>query len=55
MPSGWGDWTFWQYTDDNNVPGISGGVDSSYSKGSLEDLFIRAGLKKATNITGKLH
>lgn len=27
VPAAWKDWTFWQYTDKENVPGISGGVD----------------------------
>ncbi|MBO0831133.1 MAG: hypothetical protein J2P29_04085 [Actinobacteria bacterium] len=30
MPSGWKDWTFWQYTSHGQVPGISGNVDLSY-------------------------
>jgi GH25 family lysozyme M1 (1,4-beta-N-acetylmuramidase) len=30
MPSGWRDWTFWQYTSRGQVPGISGNVDISY-------------------------
>jgi GH25 family lysozyme M1 (1,4-beta-N-acetylmuramidase) len=30
MPAGWRNWTFWQYTSDGSVPGISGDVDVSY-------------------------
>jgi GH25 family lysozyme M1 (1,4-beta-N-acetylmuramidase) len=30
MPSGWRDWTFWQYTSHGHVPGIDGNVDISY-------------------------
>lgn len=30
MPSGWRDWTFWQYTTRARVPGISANVDASY-------------------------
>jgi hypothetical protein len=30
MPSGWGDWTFWQYTSRAQVPGITAEVDVSY-------------------------
>ncbi|WP_405134243.1 glycoside hydrolase family 25 protein [Nocardia sp. NBC_01388] len=32
VPGGWPAWTFWQYTDSGNVPGINGGTDlNSYS------------------------
>lgn len=34
----WPRWTFWQFTDRGRVPGISGGVDTNYFNGSLEDL-----------------
>jgi GH25 family lysozyme M1 (1,4-beta-N-acetylmuramidase) len=30
MPSGWGSWTFWQYSSRGSVPGITGNVDVSY-------------------------
>jgi len=30
MPAGWGNWTFWQYTSQGTVPGITGTVDVSY-------------------------
>lgn len=30
MPSGWRDWTFWQYTSRAQVPGIAAKVDVSY-------------------------
>jgi GH25 family lysozyme M1 (1,4-beta-N-acetylmuramidase) len=30
MPPGWADWTFWQYTSQGSVPGITGDVDISY-------------------------
>jgi Glycosyl hydrolases family 25/Putative Ig domain len=30
MPSGWRDWTFWQYTSRGRVPGVSGNTDVSY-------------------------
>jgi GH25 family lysozyme M1 (1,4-beta-N-acetylmuramidase) len=30
LPSGWQDWTFWQYTSTALVPGITGRVDVSY-------------------------
>jgi GH25 family lysozyme M1 (1,4-beta-N-acetylmuramidase) len=33
MPSGWRDWTFWQYTSRGRVAGISGRVDVSTSAG----------------------
>lgn len=34
----WSRWTFWQFTDRGRVPGISGGVDTNYFNGSLDDL-----------------
>ena len=30
LPSGWRDWTFWQYTSSGLVPGVTGKVDVSY-------------------------
>lgn len=30
LPSGWGNWTFWQYTSRGLVPGVTGTVDVSY-------------------------
>jgi GH25 family lysozyme M1 (1,4-beta-N-acetylmuramidase) len=30
LPSGWRNWTFWQYTSRGRVPGIDGNVDISY-------------------------
>lgn len=30
MPSGWRDWTFWQYSSSGQVPGIAAHVDVSY-------------------------
>ncbi len=34
MPGGWATWTFWQYSDAGNVPGISGPVDMDRYNGS---------------------
>jgi lysozyme len=44
MPQGWGSWTFWQYTDSQNVPGISGGCDYSEFVGDSAALQAFAGL-----------
>jgi GH25 family lysozyme M1 (1,4-beta-N-acetylmuramidase) len=30
MPAGWANWTFWQFTSQRSVPGITGHVDVSY-------------------------
>ena len=30
LPAGWGNWTFWQYTSQGSVPGITGAVDVSF-------------------------
>jgi lysozyme len=30
MPAGWANWTFWQFTSQGSVPGITGHVDVSY-------------------------
>jgi hypothetical protein len=35
MPSGWRNWTFWQYTSRGRVPGIKGNVDVSYYRRRL--------------------
>ncbi|MQA87943.1 MAG: lysozyme [Streptosporangiales bacterium] len=38
LPSGWGFWTFWQYTSTGSVPGISGNVDRNVFNGALDRL-----------------
>ena len=42
VPHGWLDWTFWQYTDRESVPG-AGMVDVSRYNGSLDELLAYAG------------
>lgn len=37
-PSGWDDWTLWQYTQSATVPGVGGPCDRSQFKGSAEEL-----------------
>lgn len=44
MPSGWADWTMWQYTDKESAFGISGGVDASYYQGTQAGLEALVGL-----------
>ena len=39
QPASWQDWKFWQYTDRGHVPGIEGGVDLNWFRGSLDDLY----------------
>ncbi|HEX6452500.1 MAG TPA: GH25 family lysozyme [Trebonia sp.] len=38
MPAGWPNWTFWQFTSQGSVPGITGHVDVSYFLRSAERL-----------------
>lgn len=38
VPSGWSDWTVWQYRSDASVPGIPGRVDADLFHGSLDEL-----------------
>jgi lysozyme len=38
MPSGWTNWHFWQNSDNGNVPGISGNVDTDFFNGTLPQL-----------------
>lgn len=33
IPDQWSTWTFWQYTDKNTIPGISGNVDTNIFNG----------------------
>lgn len=44
MPSGWADWTMWQYTSKESAFGISGGVDASYYQGTQSELEALVGL-----------
>ncbi|MFN2517599.1 MAG: GH25 family lysozyme, partial [Jatrophihabitantaceae bacterium] len=37
LPTGWADWTFWQYTSTASVPGIVGDVDADVFNGTLAD------------------
>lgn len=38
LPSSWDEWRFWQYSDQGQVPGISGAADLNWFNGSYEDL-----------------
>jgi lysozyme len=38
VPGPWHDWTFWQYTDGGQVPGIPGRVDLDVFKGTAAEL-----------------
>lgn len=37
LPTGWPQWTFWQYTSSGTVPGISGNTDVSYFNSNQAD------------------
>ena len=43
LPNAWGDWQFWQYSDNASVSGIPGGVDGDEFNGTLADLQAWAG------------
>ncbi len=43
VPSGWHGWTFWQWTDNGRVNGISGAVDRDEFGGTLAQLKAYAG------------
>jgi len=38
IPSAWRNWTFWQYTEDGTVSGVSGKVDIDRFNGAVDDL-----------------
>lgn len=43
VPSGWTDWSMWQYSDKGKVAGIQGNVDRNVWNGTLDDLLAFAG------------
>ena len=43
IPGGWNRHTFWQYTNDGSVPGVSGPVDRNRFNGTLAELRTMAG------------
>jgi lysozyme len=43
IPAPWVRWTFWQYTDAGQVPGIGGSVDLDVFDGTVDDLRRRLG------------
>jgi hypothetical protein len=43
LPHGWDEWTFWQYSDHGQVPGIDAATDLDWFNGSYEDLLAYAG------------
>jgi GH25 family lysozyme M1 (1,4-beta-N-acetylmuramidase) len=38
VPNAWAGWTFWQYNDNGQLPGIAGNVDVDYFQGTENDL-----------------
>jgi lysozyme len=49
---GWGNFTFWQYTDAASIPGISGNVDKSYYCCDSRGIDILSGMNSCTNAIG---
>ena len=47
LPRGWFKWTFWQYSEKGRVNGINENVDLNVFNGSLNDLYVFAGLQTA--------
>ena len=43
LPRGWGEWTFWQYSEKGRVSGITSSTDMNVFNGSWEDLQKFAG------------
>jgi lysozyme len=43
LPCGWDEWTFWQYSDHGQVPGIDVATDLDWFDGSYDDLLAYAG------------
>lgn len=48
VPKPWNSWTFWQYTQNGKVPGISGFVDLNRFQGTLDELKALTHAKSAT-------
>jgi len=48
LPSPWGSWAFWQYSESGYVAGISGAVDLDRFNGSLADLQALANQSQPT-------
>jgi GH25 family lysozyme M1 (1,4-beta-N-acetylmuramidase) len=44
VPGDFGDWEFWQATQNGTVPGVQGPVDRNYFHGTAPDLKTRFGL-----------
>jgi lysozyme len=42
LPTGWTQWTFWQYNAYGHVPGIGSGVDLDYFHGTIDELKVFA-------------
>ncbi len=43
LPSGWEDWTLWQYSDHGQVPGINAATDLNWFNGSYDELLDYVG------------
>ena len=38
LPAGWGNWAFWQHTDEGRTAGIAGNVDQNWFNGTRDQL-----------------
>ncbi|MFC9996527.1 glycoside hydrolase family 25 protein [Nocardia sp. NPDC127526] len=52
VPGGWPTWTFWQYTDSGDVPGIAGGTDINVYSGAQGDFAQFANMPFSGSGTG---
>jgi lysozyme len=43
LPSGWLQWTFWQYSETGRVKGVNSSVDLDWFNGTIEELYQLAG------------
>lgn len=44
LPAGFLTWTFWQFTEKGQIPGVDGNVDMNWFNGSQDDLFDFLGI-----------
>jgi hypothetical protein len=52
IPGGWSRYTFWQYTQEGSVPGVTGAVDRNRFNGTIADLQALARGNPSTTLPG---